>query len=545
MIISGANGIQNVKNEVNDLNVFPVPDGDTGTNMSLTMCAAKKELENVEFLSCQDVAAKASGALLRGARGNSGVILSLLFRGIAKGISKEDITSGKEFAKALTLGVEAAYRAVMKPTEGTILTVAKESAKEGEKIAQDDEDIKVVFKKVIEQAEETLLKTPDMLPVLKKAGVVDAGGKGLIAIYQGMYQTLISGVVVEGVSQEEQKNESSVFGTINTEDIKFAYCTEFIVMKKPKVTSDKLKNYLETIGDSLVIVEDDEIIKVHVHTNHPGNAIEKALSFGELANMKIDNMKLQHTSILENEAQGGSFNSGKKDEKVENISFDEDEELNDFGFVSISCGEGFSEMFSQLGIDKTVMGGQTMNPSTDDILGAIEKTPARTVYVFPNNKNIIMAAQQCVGLCDKQIFVVPTKTLPQGISAFLAFDTTKSAQENFDAMCDAISLVKTAQITFAVRDSGFDGNDIKEGQILALLENKVLGSYDEMYGAIEAVCEKMVDEQSSLMTVYYGQETEEEDVRQMEESLREKYRDIEISLVFGGQPIYYYIISVE
>lgn len=532
MIISAANNIENNRQAVNELNVFPVPDGDTGTNMSLTMSAAAKVLKEVHGGPLWEIAEKTANALLRGARGNSGVILSLLFRGFSRSVKKKNEIDGYELACALDAGVEMAYKAVMKPTEGTILTVARVSAEKGIECADKGNGAKEVLKCVIKAAEDTLQKTPDMLPVLKQAGVVDAGGKGLLLIYKGAYTFASEGRSIELLTEEEKKEDKADFGSLDPEDIKFAYCTEFIIIKQNVKNNrgEKLRSYLESIGDSVVVVEDDNIIKVHVHTNNPGRAIERAISISPITNIKIDNMKQQNTDLQQ---------KSKDDKPVP-------KELKEFGFVAVSCGKGLSAVFNDIGVDTIVEGGQTMNPSTDDILLAVGNTPAKTVFVLPNNKNIIMAAEQASEICkDKNIIVIPSKTIPQGITAMLNFSEGVSKKKNRKAMQESLSAVKTAQITFAARDSSFDGKNIKQGQYMGLDENKVSVIGEDIYEVAEKLILSMANEDSSIITIYYGSDVTKEDCAAMEKRIAAVLPDMEISILNGGQPVYYYIISIE
>lgn len=530
MFISGSHNICNQKEPVNALNVFPVPDGDTGTNMGMTITAAEKELAHHADKTAGEIAKIVSGALLKGARGNSGVILSLLFRGFAKGMEGKEEADGKAIAAGFDAGVKAAYKAVMKPTEGTILTVARVAAEKTLEFAKQNNSALSVFEYYIEQAEITLNQTPEMLPVLKQAGVVDAGGKGFLVILEGMLHTLKTGEIIEG-GEEVQTPETVDFADFNkfdTEEIVFAYCTEFIInkdtTKKKKVAA--LRSYLESIGDCVVAVEDDEIIKVHVHTNHPGRAIEEALTFGALATLKVENMKLQHEANVAAQAE-------------------EPKEMKPYAFVSVCAGEGITGVFKDLGIDEIVGGGQTMNPSTEDILAAVERAPSQTVFVLPNNKNIILSAEQCVELTEKQVIIIPTRTIPQGITVMLAFSPEQTVAENEQAMKDAVGNVKTAHITYAARDSVFDGQEIKEGQLLGLLENKVSFVEDDMIELAAKLLEPMIDEFTSYISLFYGEGTDAEQAEKVCARVQELAPDAEVVALEGGQPVYSYIISVE
>lgn len=540
MILSGANHLDNQKQAVNDLNVFPVPDGDTGTNMGLTIAAARKELLSYTGDEVGQCSKKAAGALLRGARGNSGVILSLLFRGFASGMKGKQEATPQDVANGWKLGVQSAYKAVMKPTEGTILTVARLMADRAVEYAPQAEDMTDLFTVMVQEAEDTLQKTPDMLPVLKQAGVVDAGGRGLVVILEGMLYYLKNGEVVQTQQKEEAPQvrpsvEKADFSVVDTGDIHFAYCTEFIVQRDdPNKDAGELRKYLESIGDCVVVVDDEEIIKVHVHTNHPGNAFEKGIEFGMLCRMKVENMKEQHERVqAEAQQEASALAQPAQPEKQ-------------FGFVVVAAGDGIASVFRDLGADVVVQGGQTMNPSTEDILDAVARTPAHTVFVLPNNKNIIMAANQAqLAEKEKTVIVIPSKTIPQGVSAMLNFDADASAQDNQEAMQEALTTVHTGQLTYAARDSVFDGHEIKEGEILGLVENQVTFTGTSMEEMLQKVVQALAQEDGEIVTVYYGQDVKEEDARHMQAMLEENFPDLEFTLVDGGQPIYYYLISVE
>ena len=549
-IISAANNIANQKKQVDDLNVFPVPDGDTGTNMSMSIGNAARELERLEGETVSKVASVAASALLRGARGNSGVITSLLFRGFAKGFKDAEEVTPENLALALRLGVEAAYKAVMKPTEGTILTVARVASEYAEKACDEGKDAIGVFEAAMEGANVALAETPELLPVLKKAGVVDAGGKGFVVILDGMYSVLKNGVMIKANSaafaeepeEEESRNAAGEFEG----DITFPYCTEFIV-NRAEEAKDKdpaeLRSYLESIGDCVVVVDDEEIIKVHVHTDHPGNAIENALTFGPLVKLKIENMCDQHERA-KHEADNASKKSPKNEDRTETIKSVTPEKH--YGFVSVAAGDGLSELFRDLGADIVVSGGQTMNPSTDDILRAIEATPAETVFVFPNNKNIIMAAEQAIPLATRNVIVIHTRTIPQGVTAMLNFDPDASDNDNAIAMQAAIDTVQTGQVTFAARDSDFDGKAIKKGELLALANGKIVFTETELEQCMVKLVKQLTGKDSAFMTLFYGEDVTEEQAEQITAVLNEKYGDkLEITLVNGGQPVYYFIISVE
>ena len=534
-IISGANNIINNKESVDELNVFPVPDGDTGTNMSMTIRNAVAELNMLsDSVTVETVAQTAASAMLRGARGNSGVILSLLFRGLSKGLAGKHEATVEDYCNALKLGAEAAYKSVMKPTEGTILTVARVAAEK----ANDAQckDFAELFDVLTPAAKETLDQTPEMLPVLKKAGVVDAGGMGYYTILKGMASVICGGVMIS--AKEETATEKAVVtnaaGTFET-DIEFTYCTEFIVVKSD-VNKDatKLRAFLESIGDCVVVVDDDSIIKVHVHTEHPGKALEEGILYGSLINLKIENMKEQHKG------------AAAKAEMQKKQKLAPAEPVKDFGFVSVTSGAGLEDLFKDLGVDVIVRGGQTMNPSTEDILEAINATPARNIFVLPNNKNIIMAAEQAVKLTDRNVIVLQTRTIPQGITAMLAFDESSDFSTNGVNMTKALDNVGSGSITFAVRDSDFEGKQIKKGEILAMENGKLAFVEKDVTKALIKITKKLIRSGSSYITIIYGSDVTDETAQAAFEALRAKISDdIEIVLVNGGQPVYYYLISVE
>lgn len=534
-IISGANNIINNKESVDELNVFPVPDGDTGTNMSMTIRNAVAELNMLsDSVTVETVAQTAASAMLRGARGNSGVILSLLFRGLSKGLAGKHEATVEDYCNALKLGAEAAYKSVMKPTEGTILTVARVAAEK----ANDAQckDFAELFDVLTTAAKETLDQTPEMLPVLKKAGVVDAGGMGYYTILKGMASVICGGVMIS--AKEETATEKAVVtnaaGTFET-DIEFTYCTEFIVVKSD-VNKDatKLRAFLESIGDCVVVVDDDSIIKVHVHTEHPGKALEEGILYGSLIHLKIENMKEQHKG------------AAAKAEMQKKQKLAPAEPVKDFGFVSVTSGAGLEDLFKDLGVDVIVRGGQTMNPSTEDILEAINATPARNIFVLPNNKNIIMAAEQAVKLTDRNVIVLQTRTIPQGITAMLAFDESSDFSTNGVNMTKALDNVGSGSITFAVRDSDFEGKQIKKGEILAMENGKLAFVEKDVTKALIKITKKLIRSGSSYITIIYGSDVTDETAQAAFEALRAKISDdIEIVLVNGGQPVYYYLISVE
>lgn len=542
--ISAANSISNSKKKVDELNVFPVPDGDTGTNMSMTLANAKKELELMpDSTTVSDVAKVMASGLLRGARGNSGVITSLLFKGFDKALAGKAEADTALLADALDIGVSKAYKAVMKPTEGTILTVARLSAAKAKQVCQDVTDISEFWEIVCREAEAVLDTTPELLPTLKKAGVVDAGGKGLCIIFRAMGKVFAGEKMVESETSVKSAEPvtvetfSSVVGEFD-EEIHFTYCTEYIVKKAHGCDdSIKLRAYLETIGDCVVVVEDDEIIKVHVHTNNPGLAIEKGLGFGSMNLPKIENMRYQHEEKLKESTVNVSSSN-----KAYAYAVPE----NEYGFVAVASGEGIEEMFKDAGADCIVKGGQTMNPSTEDILAAIQSCPAHTVFVLPNNKNIIMAAEQAVKLADRRVCVLQTRTIPQGIAALLAFDPSADYASNSSEMTRAFERVKTGQITFAARDSEFDGQKIKEGEVLALDNGKLAFVEEDVGKAAYRLIKKLVSSDSEFITIIYGSGISEDEAEELRAKVEEKFgQRLDVSLLSGGQPVYYYIISVE
>ena len=532
---------------INELNVFPVPDGDTGTNMGLTMNAAATELRKKEYYAVDAAADCVASALLRGARGNSGVILSLLFRGISRRLKGMETVGAKEFAAAMNDGVDAAYKAVMKPAEGTILTVARMASASAMGFAKDSEDIEAMLDASIKTAKEALDNTMNINPVLRKAGVVDAGGKGYIVIFEAMLAYLRGEIKAptKAVSASAIANESGAFDVFDTSEITYAFDTVFIVRKnEPNVDLTPYRAYLSSIGDSLVIGEDDEAFKVHVHTNIPGEALTKAQKYGTLELAKIENMRTQHEDII----------AGRKAQSTDDLE-DIERELESeeiaapvkhCGVVAICAGEGMAKLFRELGADTIVTGGQTMNPSTEDILKEINRTPSEVVFVLPNNKNIIMAAEQCIPICqNKQVVVIPTKTVPQGITAMLNFDPDDEVEAISETLGEAIKSVHTAQVTYAARDSDFDGHIIHAGEYLALLDGKLIGSYTDMKKLVAELGEAAVDFDPELVTVYYGEDVDEADAKQTAAALEESLPDAEITVINGGQPVYYYMISIE
>ncbi len=548
-IISAANNLANNRKQCDDLNIFPVPDGDTGTNMSMTLSNSARELEKLSGETAGKIASANASALLRGARGNSGVITSLLFRGFAKGIANDEYVTSENLANAFVLGVEAAYKAVMKPTEGTILTVARVASEYAKAAFEEGKDELAVFESAIEGAEKALAETPELLPVLKKAGVVDAGGFGFVLILKGMLSVFKDGVMIEalgGSANEEPEEESSrnAAGEFETE-ITFTYCTEFIVNRNAECEKEpnELRMFLETIGDCVVVVDDEEIIKVHVHTDHPGNAIENALTFGALVHLKIENMRDQHERA-KHDAEQSKKKPAKSADRTE--TFTPVEPTKPVGFVSVCAGDGLAELFKDLGVDTIVSGGQTMNPSTDDILKAIETTPAETVFVLPNNKNIIMAAEQAIPISTRKVIVLHTRTIPQGITAMLTFDPDGDNDANAIAMEAAAENIATGQITFAARDSEFDGHSIKKGELMALLGGKITYVDTDLEKTVMKLLKQMIKRDSQFVTVIYGEDVTEEQAAAIEEQIQAKYGSkTEITVINGGQPVYYYIISVE
>ena len=546
MLLFGTVSIAQAQQAINDLNVFPVPDGDTGTNMSLTIQTAAQELKKIEPATVDQAASVTASALLRGARGNSGVILSLLFRGIAKELKGCKEADGAAFAAALQEGVAAAYNAVMKPAEGTILTVSRLAAERAVNAAEEHNSVEYVIEQAIAQGEITLAQTTDMNPVLKKAGVVDAGGKGLLLILGGMLSALRGEERPE--LTEENAQEKADFAMLNEEDITFTFDTVFIVRKSGR-SIEPFRRFLDGIGDSLVIGEDDEAFKVHVHTDIPGEALTEAQKYGTLELAKIENMRTQAQQL----AAGGKAQSTddleaieQELEAAEHENAGEAEPEKDFGFLAVCAGEGLANVFTDLGADGVISGGQTMNPSTESILKEIKKVPAHTVFVLPNNKNIIMAAQQCIGLTEKTVVVIPTASIPQGVSAMMAVDPDMSdADAIAKAMTDAAQCVSTAQITYAARNSDFDGFDIHEGDYLALLDGKLLGTDRDVSALLDGLSDEAASREAEFITVFYGEDVNEEDAHKACDAFTRKCPDAEVNLICGGQPVYYYIISIE
>ena len=543
MFLAGAKNLEAKKEWINELNVFPVPDGDTGTNMTMTIMAAAAEVGSLGDTDMESLAKAISSGSLRGARGNSGVILSQLLRGFTKSVKTKEELDAKAIAAAMEKGVETAYKAVMKPKEGTILTVAREAAAKAVELAETAEDLDTFFQAVIAHAEETLAKTPEMLPVLKEAGVVDSGGQGLLEVYHGAYDGFL-GKEIDYTQFGEAKGPAvTKIGAQAEADIKFGYCTEFIILlDKPmsEETEHEFKKFLMSLGDSIVLVADDEIVKVHVHTNHPGQAIEKALTFGALSRMKIDNMREEHQEKLIKDAEKLAKEQAKQEEK------EAAQPPKEVGFISVSVGNGMTEIFKELGVDYLIEGGQTMNPSTEDMLNAIARVNAKTIYIFPNNKNIILAANQARDLTeDKEIVVVPTKTIPQGITAMISYVPEKNSAENTEAMLQAIERVKTGQVTYAVRDTRIDDKEIHEGDIMGIGDHGILAVGKDRLEVTKETVAEMVDDESEVISIYYGADTEEAEAEELAAAIEEEYPDCDVELNAGGQPIYYYVISVE
>ena len=546
MFLAGAKNLESKKEWINELNVFPVPDGDTGTNMTMTIMAAAKEVAALEDPTMEVLAKAISSGSLRGARGNSGVILSQLFRGFTKGIKKYEEIDVAILAAAFQKAVETAYKAVMKPKEGTILTVAKGAADKALELAENDISLDDFLKQVIEEADAVLAKTPEMLPVLKEAGVVDSGGQGLVQVLKGAYDAFLGKEIDYTVEPAEstKKAPAQEKEAPAQAEIRFGYCTEFIIMLEKEYTpqtEQEFKGFLESIGDSIVVVSDEDVVKVHVHTNDPGKAISRALTYGSLTRIKIDNMREEHQEKLIKDAA----------KVAEQQKFEEEERKKmvppkPVGFISVSIGEGIGEIFRELGVDYLIEGGQTMNPSTEDMLNAIDQVNAKTVFILPNNKNIILAANQAQSLVeDKKIVVIPSKTVPQGISAIIAFDPSQTIEDNTTGMTEAMHAVKTGQVTYAVRDTSIDGKTIREGDIMGIGDSGIRAVGTDIYETTMALVDDMVDDDSELICIYYGDEVQEDDANALLDALEKKYKNCDIELHYGGQPIYYYVISVE
>jgi len=552
MFLAGAKNLDSKKDWINELNVFPVPDGDTGTNMTMTIMSAAKEVSSLTEPTMAELAKAISSGSLRGARGNSGVILSQLFRGFCKVIKEYDEIDVTILCEACQKAVETAYKAVMKPKEGTILTVAKGAAEKALELSDETEDVVTFVEEVIKQAEYVLDQTPEMLPVLKQAGVVDSGGQGLVQVLKGAYDALIGKEIDYTIEGAPTGAAPAKISAETEAEIKFGYCTEFIIVLNAPMSDNEehaYKAFLESIGDSIVVVADDEIVKTHVHTNDPGLALQKALTFGSLSKIKIDNMREEHQEKLikdsqklaaQQKAEEEAYEAAQADEKISNMPAKE------MGFVSVSIGEGMNEVFRGLGVDYLIEGGQTMNPSTEDMLNAIEHVNAKTVFILPNNKNIIMAANQAVDLVeDKQIIVIPTKTIPQGITALVNYIPDHSAEENKEQMIAEIENVKTGQVTYAVRDTEIDGKTIKQNDFMGIGDKSILSVGTDLRATTLEMVDAMVDEDSAIVSIYFGSDSDEDSANELAAAIEEKYPDVEVEVNDGGQPIYYYVISVE
>lgn len=552
MFLAGAKNLDSKKDWINELNVFPVPDGDTGTNMTMTIMSAAKEVSSLTEPTMAELAKAISSGSLRGARGNSGVILSQLFRGFCKVIKEYDEIDVTILCEACQKAVETAYKAVMKPKEGTILTVAKGAAEKALELSDETEDVVTFVEEVIKQAEYVLDQTPEMLPVLKQAGVVDSGGQGLVQVLKGAYDALIGKEIDYTIEGAPTGAAPAKISAETEAEIKFGYCTEFIIVLNAPMSDNEehaYKAFLESIGDSIVVVADDEIVKTHVHTNDPGLALQKALTLGSLSKIKIDNMREEHQEKLikdsqklaaQQKAEEEAYEAAQADEKTNNMPAKE------MGFVSVSIGEGMNEVFRGLGVDYLIEGGQTMNPSTEDMLNAIEHVNAKTVFILPNNKNIIMAANQAVDLVeDKQIIVIPTKTIPQGITALVNYIPDHSAEENKEQMMAEIENVKTGQVTYAVRDTEIDGKTIKQNDFMGIGDKSILSVGTDLRATTLEMVDAMVDEDSAIVSIYFGSDSDEDSANELAAAIEEKYPDVEVEVNDGGQPIYYYVISVE
>lgn len=545
MFLAGAKNLESKKEWINELNVFPVPDGDTGTNMTMTIMSAAKEVSALNNPDMKTLAKAISSGSLRGARGNSGVILSQLLRGFTKVISDVNEIDVDILCEAIQRAVETAYKAVMKPKEGTILTVARGAADKALELVETTDDLVFFVDEVIKEADRVLSRTPDMLPVLKQAGVVDSGGQGLMQVLKGAQDVLL-GKEIDYTIEDVPAAGSGVIkiSTETEQEIKFGYCTEFIIVLNQPLTSkqeQEYKAYLESIGDSIVVVADDEIVKTHVHTNDPGLAIQTALTHGSLSRIKIDNMREEHQERLIKDAEKQAALQAQETEDKQEVTIEKD-----MGFVAVSIGEGLGQIFTELGVDYMIEGGQTMNPSTEDVLEAIMKVPAKTVFVLPNNKNIILAANQAASLCeDREVIVLPTKTIPQGITALINFIPDQSVEENKERMMEEISIVKTGQVTYAVRDTVIDDKEITQGDYMGIGDSGILSVNADITTAFTEMVEAMVTEESAIVSIYYGEDVSEEDAEAMAGVIEEKFSDLEVELQMGGQPVYYYIVSVE
>ncbi len=541
MFLAGAKNLEAKKEWINELNVFPVPDGDTGTNMTLTIMSAAKEVSAIANPTMENLAKAVSSGSLRGARGNSGVILSQLFRGFTKEIREFETIDAVVLANACERAVETAYKAVMKPKEGTILTVAKGMAEKANEIVLETDDLEYMIAEIIKEGDYVLSQTPEMLPVLKQAGVVDSGGQGLMQVIKGAFDAFLGKELDLTIS--DAKSTGTVVRTEPADDvdIKFGYCTEFIIMLEKEYNMEKeheFKGYLESIGDSIVVVSDDDIVKVHVHTNDPGLAIQKALTYGSLTKMKIDNMREEHQEKLIKDAEKLA-----EQQKLQELK---QEPRKEAGFITVSIGEGMNEIFKGLGVDRIIEGGQTMNPSTEDVLNAIAQVNADTIYVLPNNKNIILAAEQAKTLTkDKNIVVIPSKTVPQGITAIINFMPERSVEENIARMTEEMGKVKTGQITYAVRDTMIDEKEIKQNDIMGIGDSGIISVGTDLFKTTVDMISNLIDEDTEIISIYYGQEVTESDAAAIADKIEELYPDVDVEVNMGGQPIYYYIISVE
>lgn len=543
MFLAGAKNLEAKKEWINELNVFPVPDGDTGTNMTLTIMSAAKEVSGIDNPTMETLAKAISSGSLRGARGNSGVILSQLFRGFTKEIKAFETIDAVVLANACERAVETAYKAVMKPKEGTILTVAKGMAEKAKEVVLETDDLEYMIDEIIKHGDYVLSQTPEMLPVLKQAGVVDSGGQGLMQVIKGAYDAFMGKKIDLSTIEGTPAKAAATNEVPETYDIKYGYCTEFIIMLEKEYNMEKeheFKAYLESIGDSIVLVSDDDIVKVHVHTNDPGLAIQKALTFGSLTKMKIDNMREEHQEKLIKDAE--KLAAKQKDEEVKKA----DEPRKPVGFIAVSIGEGMNEILSGLGVDEIIEGGQTMNPSTEDVLNAIDKVNADTIFVLPNNKNIILAAEQARNLTeDKEIIVIPSKTVPQGITAIINYVQDTDSKTNAEKMIEEMSKVKTGSVTYAVRDTVIDDKEIKENDIMGIGDNGIISVGTDLFKTTVDMVSNLVDDDSEIISIYYGADVDEEAANELSEKIESLYPDVEVDLNCGGQPIYYYIISVE
>ena len=547
MFLAGAQNIEAKKDYINELNVFPVPDGDTGTNMSMTIMSAAKEVTALNKPAMKDLAKAISSGSLRGARGNSGVILSQLLRGFTKAIKEEKEIDVLALAAACQRARDTAYKAVMKPKEGTILTVASGIATKAAEMAEETDDLEVFIPAVIEHAQDVLNQTPEMLPVLKEAGVVDSGGQGLLEVIKGAYDAFLGKEIDYSVSEPSTGVTVNKVNAEDTADIKFGYCTEFIILTEKEFTEDderEFKKFLSSIGDSIVCVADDDVVKIHVHTNDPGLAIQKALTYGQLSKMKIDNMREEHQEKLIRDAE--KLAEQQANEEAAHEEKKPAEPRKAMGFIAVSIGAGMNEIFKELGADYIIEGGQTMNPSTEDMLNAIDRVNADTVFILPNNKNIVLAANQAKSLVEeKEIIVIPTKTVPQGITAIINFMPDADAKTNEEAMLEEIKNVKTGQVTYAVRDTHIDDKEIHEGDIMGIGDSGILAVGKDLEETTKELIANLVDEDSELISIYYGEEVSEEDAEKFTEEITELYPDVDVDIQFGGQPIYYYVLAVE